>query len=144
MKRVLKMRTLNYKTRFIQLAGKLDEAGLVVERPHLPREVMRIEGNAVPADAGTGRELHEAEWLRRRRLDHFPHVHAELVADDRHLVDETDVHAAERVLEDLDELCRLRGGDRHERVDGRLIQCHRDLQTGGRDPPADPRRVSRI
>src|SRR5436309_1910809 len=105
----------------IQLAGKLDEAGLVVEGPHLPREVMRIEGNAVPADAGTGRELHEAEWLRRRRLDHFPHVHAELVADDRHLVDEADVHTAESVLQDLDELCRLRGRNRHERVDGRLI-----------------------
>ena len=38
---------------------------------------MRIERNAVAADAGAGRELHEAERLGGRRLDHLPDVDAE-------------------------------------------------------------------
>jgi len=92
----------------VDLARELDESRPVVERPHLPREVVRVEGDAMPPDAGPRRKLHETERLRRRGLDHLPHVDAQLVAHDRHLVDEPDVHAAERVLEDLHELGRFR------------------------------------
>ena len=92
----------------VDLAGEVDEARLVVQRAHLPREVVRIERDAVSADARARRELHEAERLRRRRVDDFPHVHAELVADDRHLVHEPDVHRPERVLEQLHQLGRFR------------------------------------
>ena len=92
----------------VDLARQVDEARLVVQRAHLPREVVRIERNAVAADAGARRELHEAERLRRGRVDHFPHVDAQLVAHDRHLVDQADVHRAEGVLEQLDQLGRLR------------------------------------
>ena len=101
----------------VDLARQIDEARLVVQRPHLPREVVRIERDAVPADARARRELHEAERLRRRGVDHFPHVDAELVADDRHLVHQADVHRAERVLEQLHQLRRFRRRHRHDRVD---------------------------
>src|SRR6185369_17033833 len=47
----------------IDLAGEIDEARLVVQRPHLPREVMRIERDTETADARPWRELHEAERL---------------------------------------------------------------------------------
>src|SRR2546427_6700955 len=43
----------------------------------------RVERDAVPADAGAGRELHEPEGLRGRGVDHLPDVHPELVAHDR-------------------------------------------------------------
>ena len=93
----------------VQLAGELDEAGLVIQGPHLPREIVGIERDAVPAHARSRGELHEPERLRRRRLDHFPHVDTELVAHDRHFIGESDVHAAERVLENLHELGRFGG-----------------------------------
>src|SRR5216117_447281 len=69
-------------------AGRRDETGFVVERPHLPGEVVRIERDAVTADAGAGRELHETERFRRGGLDDFPHIDAEFVAHDRHFVRE--------------------------------------------------------
>jgi hypothetical protein len=54
-----------------------------------------------PPIPGPGIEFHEPERLRRRGLDHFPDVDAELVAHDGHLVHEADVHRAEGVLEGL-------------------------------------------
>ena len=35
----------------VDLAREIDEARLVVQRAHLPREIMRIERNAVSADS---------------------------------------------------------------------------------------------
>src|SRR5207249_1747598 len=56
----------------IDFAREVDETRLVIQRPHLPREIMRVERNAVTANAGAGRELHETEWFGRGSLDHFP------------------------------------------------------------------------
>src|SRR4029077_1049659 len=69
----------------VDLAGEIDETRLVVERSHLPGEIVGIERNAVSADSRARREFHETERLRRRSFDHFPDVDAELVANDRHL-----------------------------------------------------------
>ena len=70
-----------------------------------------------PPIPGPGRELHEAERLGRRGIDHFPDIDAELVADDRHLVHEADVHRPERVLEQLHQLRRLGARHGHDRVE---------------------------
>src|SRR5258708_37649586 len=85
----------------VDLARQVDESRLVLERSHLPREIVRIERNAVSADARSRRELHEPERLRRRGIDHFPNVDAQLVAHDRHFVHQSDVDGPERVLEQL-------------------------------------------
>src|SRR2546427_13274904 len=45
----------------VDLARDLDETGLVVERAHLPGEVVRVDGDAVPAQPRPGRELHEPD-----------------------------------------------------------------------------------
>src|SRR5678815_3495686 len=65
----------------VDLARKIDKPRLVVERAHLPREVVRIERNAVPANSRPRSELHEPERLGSGCLDHFPDIYAELVAD---------------------------------------------------------------
>ena len=67
-----------------------------------------------PPTPGPGRELHEAVGLGGRRLDHLPHVDAQLVAHDRHLVDQGDIDRPEGVLQQLDHLGRLGGRDRHD------------------------------
>ena len=69
-----------------------------------PREVRRVDREAVAADSGTGREAHVPERLGRGRVDRRPDVDAEIAGEHRELVDERDVHVAERVLEELHEL----------------------------------------
>ena len=128
----------------VDLARQIDEARLVVQRPHLPREVVRVERNAVSADARARRELHEAERLRRGRVDDLPHVDAELVADDRHLVDEPDVDRAERVLEQLHQLGRFGRRHRDDRVDARSRRAPSRLRCRRRDAADDLRRVLRV
>src|SRR5512133_2409007 len=53
----------------VDLTREVDEARLVVQRSHLPREVVRVQWNAVSADAWSRRELHEPERLRCGGLD---------------------------------------------------------------------------
>src|SRR5207248_606451 len=65
----------------VDLVRHADHARLVVERAHLPGEIVRIERDAVSAEAGAWRELHVAERLGGRRIDHFPDIDAEPVAD---------------------------------------------------------------
>ena len=83
----------------VDLGGQFDEARAVVERLHLPREVQRINRDAVTAEAGAGRELHETERFAGGRVNHLPHVHAEALAHDRQFVDHADVDHAEGVLQ---------------------------------------------
>src|SRR5665647_2053458 len=111
----------------VDLAREIDEARLVVERAHLPREIMRIEWNTVSANSGARRELHEAERLRRRGIDDFPDVDTELVADDLHLVHEPDVDRPERVLEQLHQLRRLCARNRNNLFEARRIECRSDF-----------------
>ena len=93
--------------REVDVAGELDEAVDEVELARAPRQVVRIDRDAVPADAGPGRELHEPERLGRRGVDDLPDVEAHPLAQQRELVDERDVDVAEDVLEELRELGRV-------------------------------------
>src|SRR5215203_133378 len=95
----------------VQLSSQIDEPRLVVESPHLPREIVRIDWDAVPAEPRPREKLHEAEWLGGRSFDDFPYVHPELVAQDCHLVYKPDMHAPERVLQQLHQLSSFSGGN---------------------------------
>ncbi len=125
----------------VDLASQLDEAGIVVERLELPGEVMRVQWNAMPTHARSRRELHEAVRLGRRGLDHLPHVDPQLVAHDRGLVDQRDVHRPEGVLQQLDHLGRLRRRNRHHPLDHLPVQRHRHFLTRRRHPAHHLRRV---
>src|SRR4029078_9393698 len=54
----------------VDLAGELDEAGVEVELARLPREVVRIERDAVAAEPWPRLERHEPERLGCRGVDH--------------------------------------------------------------------------
>src|SRR5918994_7231380 len=88
----------------VELAREIDEPRLVIEAAHLPREIMRIDRDTVATQPWSRQKLHEAERLGGGGLDDFPDVHSQLVADDRHLVYQADIHAAEGVLQQLDQL----------------------------------------
>ena len=90
--------------REVDVAGELDEAVDEVELAGAPRQVVRVDRDAVAADARARRELHEPERLGRRRVDDLPDVEAHPLAQQRELVDERDVDVAEDVLEELRQL----------------------------------------
>ena len=96
--------------REVDVAGQLDEAVDEVELAGPPGEVVRVDRDAMAADAGPGREPHEPERLRGRRVDDLPDVEAHPLAEQGELVDEGDVDVAEDVLEELRELGGVRRG----------------------------------
>ncbi len=122
--------------REVDVAGELDEAVDEVELARPPREVVRIDRDAVAADAGSRREAHEAERLRRRGVDHLPDVEAHPLAQQRELVDERDVDVAEDVLE---ELRQLRGVGRGELEDV-VVDRAEERSGAARSRPGSSRR----
>ena len=68
------------------------------------REVVRVDRDAVPADARTRSEGLEAERLGLGAVDDVPDVDPQLVAEARHLVDQGDVDVPVGVLEQLGHL----------------------------------------
>ncbi len=104
----------------------------------LPREVERVDRDAVPAQPGARIEGHEAERLGGRRVDDLPHVDVHLVAHERDLVHQPDVHAAERVLEQLHRLRHLGRAHRHDRVRALGVERGRPASVQrGVTPPDD-------
>src|SRR3546814_12439102 len=63
--------------------------------------------------------------------DLFVNVDGELVGDDLHLVDETDVNRAVNVLKQLSQFSRAGGADRHELVNDLAVERHADVKAGG-------------
>ena len=89
----------------VDVVGELDEAEALAESAlDPPREVRRVDRQAVAADTRAGREAHVAERLRRGGVDRRPDVDAEVAREHRELVDERDVDVPERVLEQLHQL----------------------------------------
>ena len=101
--------------REVDVAGQLDEAVDEVELAGPPGEVVRVDRDAVAADARAGPERHEPERLGRRRVDDLPDVEAHPLAQQGQLVHERDVDVAEDVLEELGELGRVRRGELDDR-----------------------------
>ena len=91
---------------------------------------MGVKGDAVPAQPRPGGEFHEPEGLGGRGLDHFPHVHAQFVAYQGHLVDQANVHHSECVLHQLGHLGYLAGRNRDHRLQGLAVKRGRHLRAG--------------
>ena len=112
----------------VDVVGELDEPEAVPEPlTHLPRQVARIDRQAVPSDTGPRGEAHKAERLGARRVDGLPHVDPELVGEDREFVHEGDVHVSEGVLEQLGQLGLASAADGHGRLDQRVVEVAHSL-----------------
>ena len=97
-----------------------------------------------PPSPGSGREFHETEGFRGRRLDDLPHVHVEPVGDERHLVHQSDIHGPEGIFQNLHHLRRLSGRNRHHRVDEVLVDRQSRLGALRGHPSDDLRGVLRF
>ena len=97
-----------------------------------------------PPRPGPGIERHEAERLGLGRVDHFPDVDVHPVAHQRQLVDQADVHRAERVLEQLDHLGDAGRADRNDGLDRRAVELAGELRAGRREAADDLRHVVRL
>src|SRR5690242_3312158 len=78
---------------------KSDEARVESMLSRFPRKIMRIERDAVSADARSGIKRHEPKGFCGRCTNHFPRVDTERVAEARHLVGHADVDGTKSVLE---------------------------------------------
>src|SRR5690242_12589157 len=78
----------------IDLASQFDEASLEIPLFGLPREIKRIDGNAVPAKAGPGIKGVKAKGLCRSSVDNLPNIDAHAEAQELQFINEGDVHTA--------------------------------------------------
>ena len=109
----------------------------------LPRQIMRIERDAMSADSRTRIERHETERLRRRRANDFPGVDIQRVTKAGHLVCHADVYRAKSIFQQLRGLGHTRGSYGMNVVDDvRIKMCGNDRRIGC-DPADDLRNVMR-
>lgn len=97
--------------------GEFDETERVAEGADLVGQIVGVDGDAVPADAGARGERVKAERFGFGGVDRFPQVDAEVVTKDRHFVDEGDVDVAVRVFEQFGHFGFAGAADGHDRVD---------------------------
>ena len=95
---------------------RLDHRGVKPVFARFPAQVVRVQRDAVTAQARARIERRKAERLRLRRLDHLPKVDPHLVAEDRQFVDQADVDVPVGVLQNLRHL-----GDRRRRSAENLV-----------------------
>ncbi len=130
--------------RAVHVSRELDEASLEPDLLHLPRQIKRVDGDAVAAQAGARVERHEPERLRGGRLDHLPHADAEAVAHERKLVHEPDVDGSEGVLEELHHLGDFRRAHLHHRLDAGGVEEAGERRAVWRQAAHDLRDVARV
>ncbi len=85
----------------INLAGQFDETRVHIVGAGLPGEVVRVNRDAVTAQARPWRKLHEPVGLGGSSLNHLPDIEAHPVAQQGQFVDQRDVHCPKDVLEEF-------------------------------------------
>ena len=101
----------------------------------LPRQVERVDRDAVPAQPRAGIERLEAERLGRWRRAITSHTSMPIACEHHlHLVDQRDVHRAVDVLQQLRRLGDLRAADRDDLLDRLAVERRRQLAADRVDP----------
>src|SRR5271165_2974717 len=93
----------------VNLSGQLDEAGLEIKLFRFPREIERVDGNAVPAQARAGIKGMEAERLGGGGFNDLPDIDAHAQTQQLEFVDQRDVDAAVNVLQQFGHFRGRRG-----------------------------------
>src|SRR5487761_2640199 len=95
----------------VHLAGQFNELCAEVISLCLPREIERVNGDAMTAESGAGIERMKSEGLGFGGVDHLPNIDAHAHAELLQLIDQRDVYAAIDVFEEFRHLCD--GGRRY-------------------------------
>lgn len=125
----------------VDLAGELDEVGAEIHLLGLPGKVEGVDGDAMTAQPRAGVEGHEAEGFGGGAVDRFPDIDVHLVGQHLQLVDQGDVDAPERVLEDLGEFGGLGRAHDYDPVHDLPIEGGAQDPAAGREAAYDFRDV---
>src|SRR5690606_4985937 len=106
----------------VDITGQFDESRLNAGLLRLPGKIERIDGNAVPAQARTRIERHEAERLCGRRVDYLPSIDPHTIAHESHFIHEAYVDHPEGVLEQFHHFGNASRADRYYRIQGLAIE----------------------
>ena len=82
----------------VDLRRHLDEARLVVERAQLPREVQRVDRDAVTTEPGTLIKGHEPKRFFAGSTHNFPDINIHFCEDNFEFVDKGNVDATEDIF----------------------------------------------
>ena len=121
----------------VDLAGQLDETRRHAVPPRQPGEIEWVDGNAMPAQAGTGIKRLESEGLGPGGVDHLPDVDADPHEEHLQFVDQGDIDRAVGVFQDLGGLGHFATGDRHDLGHGLAIEQLGQPAAGRVDPAHD-------
>ena len=137
--------------RQVDVACRLDESVDEVELTRPPSEVVRIDRDAMAADAGPRREPHETKRLRARGVEDLPNIETHPLAKQRELIHQGDVDVAKDVLVKLGQFSRVRRREPNDSIGDPLEESSCPLARLGRKAPDEPRngrgktlRVSRV
>src|SRR5262249_44075115 len=106
----------------VDLAGQLDEAGVQAVFAGGPGQVKWVNRDAVAAQPWPRVKGLEAERLGLGRPNHLPHVDPPPPEHQLQLVHQGDVHRPVRVLQYLARLGDPGARDRHDALDGGLVE----------------------
>ena len=82
----------------VNVTGEFNKTCVMMIGARLPREILRIYGNAVAARAGPRIKRHKPERFRSGGINNLPHIQPHFIADECHFVDEPDVDTPEGIL----------------------------------------------
>ena len=122
----------------VDLSGKLNETGGEVVLLRLPRQIERVERNAMATESRPGIEGHVAKRLSFGRLDDLPDVDPHPFTEQGQLVDHRDIDDTEDVLQQLGHLSDTRRGNtENTAIEHRFVQPRGSLGAGWRDAAND-------
>src|SRR5580700_10266729 len=121
----------------VDFAREFDETRGEIVLARFPGKIERVHRNAVAAEAGAGIERHEAEGLGGSGVDHFPDVDTHAKAEEFEFVDESDVHAAEDVFEELGHFGGAGSADGNDASDDLPVKRDRRAAAGRIDAADD-------
>ena len=84
---------------------------------------MRVNGNAVSAQAGARGEFHKAKGLCGSSLDHFPHIHTQFLTHDGHFIGQADIDGPECIFQEFNHFRRFRIRYSYHFTDNSPVQC---------------------
>src|SRR5262249_5747088 len=115
----------------VDLSGKFDKTSLKIKLARSPREIERIDRDAMATQTRTGIKRMEAEWLGGCSVNDFPDIHAHPKTQQFQFVDHRNVHASIDVLEELGQLGNSGTGDYHYFSKDRAVEGSGELIRDG-------------
>src|SRR5262245_9887344 len=106
----------------VDFLGQADEPRLESVQPGFPGKVVGIERYAMAPYSRTRIERHKSERLGCRRLDDFPRVDTQVIAELGELVHKRDVNGSESILEQLGALGNAGARDLMDPLHNRLVE----------------------